>query len=231
MIDLRPVGAILLDVEGTTTPVRFVYDVLFPYSRAASRRLPAGPRRTKPKCARTWSALRAEHERDLAAGRNPPAWGQDALASAAEYARWLIDQDRKATPLKSLQGRIWEEGYASGALRGQVYPDVPPAFESWHRAGKTLAIFSSGSILAQRLLFTHSEAGNLERFLSAHFDTTTGPKTDASSYRRIAEALGRAPSEVLFLSDVVAELDAARGAGMVTALVAREALPAVRRTR
>jgi enolase-phosphatase E1 len=103
-----------------------------------------------------------------------------------------------------------------------VYPDVLPAFERWTRAGKALAIFSSGSVLAQALLFTHSEAGDQERFLSAHFDTTTGPKTDPESYGRIASALGKAPADVLFLSDVVAELGAARTAGMATGLVARE---------
>ena len=225
-MDLAPVRAVLLDVEGTTTPVRFVYDVLFPYSR---ERLPGFLRAHGGEAGirEDVAGLRAEHERDSAAGMTPPPWGEDTLGSAAEYARWLMDQDRKATPLKSLQGRIWEEGYASGALRGQVYADVPAAFEGWTRSGKTLAIFSSGSVLAQRLLFTYSEAGDLERFLSAHFDTTTGSKTEPASYRRIADALGRAPAEVLFLSDVTAELDAARLAGMATALVARESVAPV----
>jgi enolase-phosphatase E1 len=224
LIDLESYGAILLDIEGTTTPVRFVYDVLFPYSRARF----AGFLRAHGQDVQVQeeiAGLRAEHARDESAGRNPPRWPGDDLESAAEYARWLLDHDRKVTPLKSLQGRIWEEGFASGALRGQVYPDVPPAFERWTRAGKTLAIFSSGSVLAQRLLFTHSEAGNLERFLSAHFDTTTGPKTEESSYERIAEVQGRAPSEIVFLSDVTAELDAARRGGMGTALVVRESAP------
>jgi enolase-phosphatase E1 len=219
LIDLAPVRAILLDVEGTTTPIRFVHDVLFPFSR---ERIPDFLRAHAAEAgvAQDVSALQSEHARDAAAARNPPAWD-----GGGEYARWLIDQDRKSKPLKSLQGRIWEEGYASGALRGQVYPDVPPAFERWTRAERTLAIFSSGSVLAQKLLFTHSEAGDLERFLSAHFDTTTGPKKEPDSYRKIATALGRAPSEVLFLSDVAAELDAARSAGMVTGLVARESPP------
>jgi enolase-phosphatase E1 len=213
--------AILLDVEGTTTPLSFVHEVLFPYSRARLAdylRAHGGD----PEVQEDVAALQAQHARDAASGAAPPFWNEDILASAATYARWLIDQDRKATPLKSLQGRIWEEGYAAGELRGQVYPDVPGAFEAWKRAGKILAIFSSGSVLAQRLLFTRSEAGDLERFLSAHFDTTTGRKTDASSYASIAQALGLAAPDVLFLSDVVAELDAARSAGMGTALVARE---------
>jgi enolase-phosphatase E1 len=221
VIDVAPFQAILLDIEGTTTPVRFVYDVLFPYARARLFDFLRDHARD-PAVQEDVAALRAEHARDTRAGADPSPWGDDELGSAAEYARWLMDQDRKSTPLKSLQGRIWEEGYAAGTLRGQVFPEVPAVFERWTREGKTLAIFSSGSILAQRLIFTHSEAGDLERFLSAHFDTTTGPKNDAASYRRIADALGLAAAQVLFASDVTAELDAARGAGLGTVLVARE---------
>lgn len=224
MIDLQPVRAILLDVEGTTTPVRFVHDTLFPYSRQRMAEF-LRAHVHEGDVHGDVAGLRVEHARDTAAGNAPPAWAQDDVASAAAYARWLIDQDRKLTPLKSLQGRIWQEGYASGALKGQVYDDVAAAFAGWQRAGKTLAIFSSGSVLAQRLLFTHSEAGDLERFLSAHFDTATGPKADPASYTRIAAALGRLPSEVLFLSDVASELDAARAAGMPTGLLARESAP------
>jgi len=221
MTDLAAVRAILLDVEGTTTPVGFVYDVLFPHAR---RRMAEFLRAHahEAEVHGDLAGLRVEHARDTAAGRNPPPWGPDDVESAAAYARWLIDQDRKATPLKSLQGRIWREGYASGELRGRVYADVPAAFERWHGAGKALAIFSSGSVLAQRMLFTHSEAGDLERFLSAHFDTTTGPKAEPESYRLIAASLGRPPGEALFFSDVAAELDAAAAAGMATGLVARE---------
>ena len=222
MIDLGSPRAIVLDVEGTTTPVRFVYDVLFPHAREGMAAFLAA-HLLDGVVHGAVAGLRVEHAMDTAAGRNPPAWGEDEAEAAAAYARWLMDEDRKATSLKSLQGLIWEEGYRSGVLRGRVYPDVPAAFERWKRAGKTLAVFSSGSVLAQRLLFTHSEAGDLERFLSAHFDTTTGPKTEPASYARIAAALGRPPAQVLFLSDVAAELDAARRAGMLTALVAREA--------
>jgi enolase-phosphatase E1 len=132
-----------------------------------------------------------------------------------------MDRDRKSTGLKSLQGKIWEEGYGSGELKGEVYPDVPPALERWRREGIDIAIFSSGSVQAQRSLFTNSSAGNLTRLILAYFDTTTGPKTAPMSYARIAAALERSPSEVLFLSDVVAELDAALTAGMRTALCVR----------
>jgi enolase-phosphatase E1 len=145
----------------------------------------------------------------------------DDPAAVVTHVHRLMDQDRKSTGLKSLQGKMWEEGYRAGDLRGEVYPDVPPALERWRRQGIDVAIFSSGSVQAQRSLFASTPAGDLTRFIRAYFDTTTGPKTAPDSYARIAAALGRSPSEVLFLSDVAAELDAARTAGMRTALCVR----------
>jgi enolase-phosphatase E1 len=162
--------------------------------------------------------LQAEHAAE--SGSDIPPWRDEAAAVVA-YLHWLMDRDRKSTGLKSLQGKIWEDGYRAGDLRGEVYPDVPPALERWHHQGIDVAIFSSGSIQAQRSLFTSSSAGDLTRFIRAYFDTTTGPKTAPHSYARIAEALERSPSQVLFLSDVGAELDAARMAGMQTALCVR----------
>ena len=132
-----------------------------------------------------------------------------------------MEQDRKSTGLKSLQGKIWDEGYRAGDLRGEVYPDVPPALLRWRRQGIDIAIFSSGSIQGQRSLFTNTTAGDLTPFIRAYFDTTTGPKHTPDSYARIAAALERSPSEVLFLSDIGAELDAALAAGMQTALCVR----------
>jgi enolase-phosphatase E1 len=211
---LSGVRAILLDIEGTTTPVEFVHHVLFPYARSHVR---------DHLDAHDIDALRAEHRADTAQG-SLPAWdpGDDA-ASAETYVYWLMDRDRKSTALKALQGRIWEAGYRSGELqgKGEVYPDVRPALARWHAAGKRIAIFSSGSVQAQRNLFANTTAGDLSAFLSGYFDTTTGPKRDATSYRRIATELRRPPGEVLFVSDVSAELDAARGAGMQTALCVR----------
>ena len=137
-----------------------------------------------------------------------------------------MDQDRKSTGLKSLQGKIWEEGYRSGDLKGEVYPDVLPALERWRTQGIDIAIFSSGSVQAQRSLFRNSVAGDLTRFIRAYFDTTTGPKREPESYARIAVALEQSPSEVLFASDIAAELDAARTAGMKTALCVRTPGPA-----
>jgi enolase-phosphatase E1 len=216
------VRAILLDIEGTTTPVDFVTRVLFPYARERVRDFLI---RRASEVRDDLARLLSEHEADLRAGQAPPPWRQDspaeALDSAGAYVYWLMDRDRKSTALKALQGRIWDEGYRAGDLRGQVYPDVPRAFARWRAQGRDVAIFSSGSVLAQRLLFSCSEAGDLTPFLRDYFDTTTGAKSDPESYRRIAARLGQAPAAVLFLSDVTAELDAARGAGMTTALCVR----------
>jgi enolase-phosphatase E1 len=212
-------GFVLLDIEGTTTPADFVFRVLFPDARARlSSFLEAHA--ADPEVAQYLAGLHDAHARDAASGHHPPAW-DGSVAAAAVYARWLMDQDRKLTALKSLQGRIWAEGYAAGRLRGQVYDDVPPALKRWSAAGRRVAIFSSGSVLAQKLLFGHSDHGDLTPFLSGYFDTATGPKAEAESYRRIAFALGEKASAGLFVSDVVAELDAAREAGFATALAVR----------
>lgn len=213
MTDTR---AILLDIEGTTTPIAFVHQVLFPYARARVHDY-LERHADDPGVRGDVALLRAEYAKEL---HTPdlPAWNPEA------YVYWLMDRDRKSTGLKALQGRIWEDGYRAGELKGkgEVYPDVRPALERWRGAGKTIAIFSSGSIQAQRNLFANTTAGDLSPFLSGYFDTTTGPKRDANSYRTIAAALRQSPSHVLFVSDVVAELDAARAADMRTALCVRE---------
>ena len=208
------IRSILLDIEGTTTPVDFVYQVLFPYARARVKDfLEHHVEAASPDI----ELLRREHEADLNGGADPPAW-----SNPVTYVQWLMDQDRKSPGLKSLQGKIWEEGYRSGELRGQVYPDVLPAFEHWREQGKRIGIYSSGSVLAQKLLFSHSTAGNLTPFIDAYFDTTIGPKKETESYRRIAEALSLDPPAIVFFSDAAAELDAARAAGMKTGLCVRE---------
>jgi enolase-phosphatase E1 len=208
---------VLLDIEGTTTPIDFVFRVLFPYARARVGAF-LESHAAQPDVVADVAGLRAEHERDAAAGKEPPPWAEGAAA----YARWLMDADRKLTALKALQGRIWEGGFASGELVGQVYPDVPAALRRWTSGGRKVAIFSSGSVLAQKLLFAHSDRGDLTPMLSGYFDTTTGAKADAASYRKIAQALGESPDSGLFVSDVVAELDAARSAGFATALSIRD---------
>jgi len=173
---------LLLDIEGTTTPIAFVTDTLFPYARAR---------------------LAAFLAREGRAGEAP--------AFLAE-----MDRDSKSTELKALQGRIWEDGYRSGELTGTVYDDVPQAFARWQSAGRPIAIFSSGSVLAQQLLFRHSSAGDLTPCISRYFDTEVGAKRDPASYARIAAAVGLPPPNITFVSDIVAELDAARAAGMQT---------------
>lgn len=203
-----------MDIEGTTTPVEFVHQVLFPYARARVR---------DHLNERDVAALRAEYAAESPRSARPPWNVADAAASAEAYVYWLMDRDRKSTALKALQGRIWEAGYRAGELhgKGEVYPDVRPALARWRKAGKDIAIFSSGSIQAQRNLFANTTAGDLSSFVSAYFDTTTGPKREAGSYGKIAAVLRRAPQDVLFVSDVTAELDAARQAGMHTALCVR----------
>jgi len=224
--DPPPVQAVLLDIEGTTTPIDFVTRVLFPYAREHVRDFLIRRAPTDHALQDDLAVLFSEHRMDERAGQSPPPWHSDSpasvLDSAAVYVHWLMDRDRKSTALKALQGRIWEEGYRAGHLRGQVYPDVPRAMARWRAQGREIAIFSSGSVLAQKLLFSRSEAGDLTPFLRAYFDTTTGAKAEAESYRKIARALGRDAPAVLFVSDVNAELDAARSAGMVTALCVRE---------
>ena len=133
-----------------------------------------------------------------------------------------MDRDRKSTGLKSLQGKIWKDGYVSGQLRSQVYPDVLPAFMRWKEQHRSIHIFSSGSILAQKLLFEHTNEGDLTGFISDYFDTTTGPKTNAGSYGSISEKMEVPVAEILFVSDISAELDAARQSGMQTAICVRQ---------
>lgn len=216
--------AVLLDVEGTTTPVEFVTGTLFPFAR---ERFPAylRERAADPAVRADLAALRAEHAREGASDPPPPWRDGDELASATTYLFWLMDRDRKSTALKSLQGRVWEAGFRAGTLVGPVYPDVPAALRRWKAEGREACIFSSGSVLAQRLLFGHSSAGDLTPYLAAFFDTSTGPKREARSYHRIAAARGRPPGEWLFLSDLKEELDAAREAGMHTGLVVRSGRP------
>jgi enolase-phosphatase E1 len=201
---------ILLDVEGTTSSISFVYDVLFEFAK------------------RHVGEFLARHGddplvRSLAAGIAAEA-GTEATGSPERLALAaieLMNRDVKSTPLKALQGLIWRGGFESGELVAHVFPDVPPALEQWAASGLDVRIYSSGSIEAQRLYFGHTGAGNLLPHLRGHYDTTTGPKREASSYAKIAADMGIEPRQVLFVSDVGAELDAARAAGMATALAIR----------
>jgi enolase-phosphatase E1 len=224
-IDLARVQVILLDIEGTTTPVGFVYRTLFPYARHNLRAF-LRENANDLKVREAVAALRSHHDGEFRAGKLPPPWIADsdesAVASAAEYGLWLMDQDSKIGPLKFLQGLIWQKAYQAGRLKGQVYADVPVAFKRWTQQGKKIAIYSSGSELAQKLLFGATEHGDLTHHITAFFDTRVGAKADVASYRQIAAILGVPEDRFLFLSDTIAELNAARSADMSTALVVRE---------
>ena len=213
------IRSILLDIEGTTTPIDFVYQVLFPFARRQMRDYLSQHWSTK-EIQNDLSRLREEHAADMQQGLNPPALPTD-LESATAYIYWLMERDRKSTPLKSLQGKIWQEGYEAGELLSQVFDDVPPALGRWHSQGKQIYIYSSGSVLAQKLLFAHTAAGDLTPLLSGYFDTLIGAKQEVESYRRIAASIQQPPETILFVSDVVAELDAASAAGMQCALSLR----------
>lgn len=217
------VRGILLDIEGTTTPIAFVHDVLFSYARDHASDFLINNIGSDEVRADV-SLLYEDHAMDVVEDRNPPELTEE-IESLAAYIEWLIDKDRKSTGLKSLQGKIWRQGYLDGSLKSQVFEDVSPALERWRAAGLKVSIFSSGSVLAQQLLFAHTNAGDLTRFIDSYFDTNTGKKGEAESYRRIAAEMSLEPSEIVFISDVVTELEAAEEAGMKTRLSVRQGNP------
>ncbi|MEG4006565.1 acireductone synthase [Microcoleus sp. Pol11C1] len=187
--------AILTDIEGTTSSSSFFTEILFPYSRF---RLGSYCMAHPDKTAAILSEVEAIEPSD----------------PIATMERW-VDENQKIAPLKTLQGMIWAEGFHEGTFKGHIYVDAQAAFRQWHADGIALYIFSSASIAAQKLLFGFSEAGDLTPILSGYFDTSTGSKREADSYRLIAETIGWRPAEVLFLSDTSSEVEAARSAGMV----------------
>ncbi|WP_424810939.1 acireductone synthase [Roseococcus sp. YIM B11640] len=191
---------VLTDIEGTTTAIAFVHRSLFPYAASALE------------------GFLARHggEAEVAAALAEVP-GEDKLA---QLRAWMA-ADAKVTPLKTLQGLIWREGYKAGELKGHLWPDVPGALREWHARGLHLAIYSSGSEEAQRLIVRHSEAGDLEPLFEGFFDTRMGMKREAASYANIARAWGVEPARILFLSDVAEELDAAREAGLATCQLVR----------
>lgn len=205
------VSAIVTDIEGTTSSIAFVHEVLFPYAAAELPgyvRAHAGEDEIR--------ALLDETRRDAG---EPAADTERVIAILLQW----IAEDRKATPLKALQGHIWRQGYEQGAFTGHIYADAVENLKRWHKAGVALYIYSSGSVAAQQLMFGNSDAGDLLPLFSGHFDTRIGHKRESASYRAIVEAVGLPADEILFLSDVVEELDAAREAGMQTLQLVREA--------
>lgn len=203
------IKVILTDIEGTTSSISFVKEVLFPYAAANLERF-LTDHRNQPAVA----AILDEVAREASLARD------DEPALTAQLQTWMAE-DQKVTALKSLQGLIWRAGYQGGDYRAHIYPDAVAALHRWHDQGLTLYVYSSGSIEAQKLFFKHSEAGDMTPLFSGYFDTTIGAKRDDHSYRKIAAAIGVAPTAILFLSDVPAELDAAATAGLRTCWLQR----------
>ena len=202
------ISAILTDIEGTTSSISFVKDVLFPYARRA---LPGFVREHghEPEVRRWLDQVAVENG----------GMCQDEMI--VETLQGWIDEDRKHTALKALQGGIWEAGYRDADFTAHIYPDAAPALRGWYESGLPLYVYSSGSVPAQKLFFGFSDAGDLSPLVSGWFDTEVGGKREADSYRRIVQAIGVPAGEILFLSDVVEELDAAREAGLQTRLIDR----------
>jgi len=209
MIAVQGVRTVLLDIEGTVSSLSFVKETLFPYARS---RLPAYVREHEAELGGILDEVRQITARP----------GLTLEESIAVFLQW-IDEDRKITPLKTLQGHIWKAGYESGELQGHIYDDAFEALQTWHRSGLALCIYSSGSVAAQQLLFAHTTRGDLTPLISGYFDTRTGPKLEASSYTAIAQKLAAPAGSVLFLSDHPGEIRAAQTAGLQAIRVERDA--------
>lgn len=205
------IKAILTDIEGTTSSLSFVKDILFPYARARLADY-VGAQRDNPDVRRCLDDVRALTAATLT----------DAQV-VEQLIRW-IDEDRKITPLKTLQGMIWASGYQSGAFQGHVYNDAADQLRAWKQRGLRLFVYSSGSVHAQKLIFGHTAFGDLTPLFEGYFDTTVGGKREADSYRKIAAAINVPPQDILFLSDIKEELDAATIAGMQTVWLVRDGM-------
>ena len=209
MIDVYGIRAVLTDIEGTTSSLSFVKDELFPYARQAL-----------PQYIRQHEARLQGLTADIAAIVGKPGLGtQETIDTLLQW----MSEDRKVTPLKTLQGMIWKAGYESGELQGHVYDDAVRALRKWHASGLALYVYSSGSIEAQKLLFSHTPHGDLLPLFSGYFDTTTGPKLESRSYETIVSSLQLPASSVVFLTDHEGEIQAATAAGLQTVLLSREA--------
>jgi enolase-phosphatase E1 len=211
-MNFNNVRYILTDIEGTTTSVKFVYEVLFPYFRKH-----IGELREMTMDLEVQKAFRQTVE--LAASlENKKLNSVDDIINT--LYRWS-EEDRKITPLKAVQGILWQKGYENGEIKGHVYPEVAECLKNWLEAGLQIGVFSSGSVAAQKLIFGYSELGDLTRFFSHYFDTTTGGKRDKDTYPKIAEIIGFESGEILFLSDIAEELEAAAASGFQTVQLVR----------
>ena len=211
--------AILLDIEGTTTPIDFIHQTLFPFAKdKIGEYVQENLKQIKDEI----EQLKTEYKKDFSNQIYGRKFDENSAESITEYLKFLIEVDRKSTPLKSLQGKVWQAGYESGELKSIMFEDVPRAFEHWYKKGKTIAIYSSGSVLAQKLIFKYSNFGDLTRYISAYFDTHIGHKRKKQSYAKIAEKLQNRKREILFISDILEELNAAHQAGLDAILSIRE---------
>ncbi len=203
------IKTIVTDIEGTTSSLSFVKDVLFPYSRARLAEF-VRAHAQEPAVRRELDEVRRLSGKNLTEAE-----------VIEQLLRWIAE-DKKLTPLKSLQGMIWEDGYKKSDFKGHMYEDAARHLQKWNQAGIRLYVFSSGSVQAQKLLFAHTGYGDLTPLFSGYFDTNIGSKREAGSYRKIAESIGTAPQDILFLSDIKEELDAAQAAGMQTIWLVRD---------
>ncbi|ADP11685.1 Enolase-phosphatase E1 [Erwinia sp. Ejp617] len=203
------IRAIVTDIEGTTSDIRFVHHILFPYARENLPSFISGNQQ-QPAVAQVLDQLRAEVDR-------PQATVQELI----DVLFGFMAEDRKSTALKTLQGMVWRDGYLNGSFTGHLYPDVLPALRRWQQQGLALYVYSSGSVAAQKLLFGYSDAGDITGLFSGYFDTHVGAKREADSYRNIASQIGLPAQQLLFLSDIHQELDAARDAGWHTVQLIR----------
>ncbi|UWS30157.1 acireductone synthase [Erwinia pyrifoliae] len=203
------IRAIVTDIEGTTSDIRFVHQILFPYARENLPSFISGNQQ-QPAVAQVLDQLRAEVDR-------PQATVQELIHVLFGF----MAEDRKSTALKALQGMVWRDGYLNGSFTGHLYPDVLPALQRWQQQGLALYVYSSGSVAAQKLLFGYSDAGDITGLFSGYFDTHVGAKREADSYRNIASQIGLPAQQLLFLSDIHQELDAARDAGWHTVQLIR----------
>jgi enolase-phosphatase E1 len=221
---VNDVRAVLLDIEGTTTPMDFVHTTLFNYAKENVGHFLKENAHLKD-VLKIVDDLSKMYHSDASVSAEGPGWDgsitDKKLESATRYCIWLIDRDSKASALKELEGQIWKEGYGRGDLRGSVYEDVPGAFKKWKDSGKKIYIYSSGSVLSQKLLFSTTEYGDMTRYIEGYFDTSVGKKADRRSYERISEASGIPAHNFLFLSDAPAEINAAVSAGFSSVLVSR----------
>lgn len=226
MVDSSDYNVVLLDIEGTTTPVSFVYEVLFPYAQ----------QKVKNYVEQHWNDPELQRDIDIlveqaavlseAADEPKPLPEErsdvEAFQSAVvEYIHWQMEHDKKTTPLKSIQGRIWRSGYEQGELKAPLFDDVEPALQAWRQREVPIYIYSSGSVEAQKLLFSHTSQGDLTNLLDGYYDTNTGHKKEPESYELIAEDIGVDPDQVLFITDNVDEADAATEAGCEVLLSVR----------